>query len=732
MHVRVVHARSGVALKRYAQLVESYRREDGVPAHRVLASLGELDDRAIENLRRALKASRRGEAVVLPSETQAQDWQPKVLANLRYLDVAVVLSIWSSWKLTELLNRLLPRGAETVPTSLVIAPLVIQRCIAPGSKLYAQRWFPTTALPELMHLKSEHFNNSRIHRALEDLDRVDADLQRELVKRYEHKDGVFAALFLDVTDTYFQGRGCDLAQRDRTKEGLHNMHKIGIVLLCNEHGFPVRWQVVPGKRRDPQCMTEMVDAIEGLSWVRGVPFVCDRGMGHSSAVARLVSSGLSFLTATRVTEIASYTDDVPSEAFADLIPIGTDMSFEHDLARARAAAERAGLEKIDDTLFIQDFGVVRRDLHIDVDPVDSTGASHDPADYEGGAAFVAFARILQRKLETKEVKNRAALAREHDLTRARITQLFNLLLLDEELQERLLRGDFGYVPEALLRKAVKRTAKTQREMLEEHAAKGLHGGTPRPFRRTGRQTVELRLVAYFNPQMFVEQRDRANRKRLGVEAWMRELNERLPQLSRSREDVYRDVSNKLAAHKMLALYDLTIDVIERPDGKPYCRVSLTIDEDGWRRRRRFDGFVLLIAHPELPQSGAELARLYRAKDAVEKDFRTIKEVIKVRPVFHHTDPKVRAHVTVCMLSLLLERTLEQRLRRSSTPMTTPACLEQLRGCHLNLLRGAPELAPSYQLTELTADQRAIVTNLRMTDLVDAESLQTQLRPRAVA
>lgn len=180
------------------------------------------------------------------------------------------------------------------------------------------------------------------------------------------------------------------------------------------------------------------------------------------------------------------------------------------------------------------------------------------------------------------------------------------------------------------------------------------------------------------------------------------------------------------------LYDLRIDVVARESGKPHCQVSMTIDEEGWRKRRRFDGFVLLIAHPELPQSGADLARLYRAKDAVEKDFRTIKEVVKLRPVFHHTDPKVRAHVTLCMLALLLERTLEQRLRRSSTPMTTPACLEHLRGCHLNLLHGAPELAPSYQLTELTPEQRAIVTNLRLTELVDAEALQTRLRPREVA
>jgi len=55
---------------------------------------------------------------------------------------------------------------------------------------------------------------------------------------------------------------------------------------------------------------------------------------------------------------------------------------------------------------------------------------------------------------------------------------------------------------------------------------------------------------------------------------------------------------------------------------------------------------------------------------------------------------------------------------------------QLRGCHLNLLRGVPELAPSYQLTEPTAEQRAILTSLRLADLVDHDALQTRLHPRA--
>jgi len=61
------------------------------------------------------------------------------------------------------------------------------------------------------------------------LDAIDADLQDGLVRRYEQRDGAFATLFTDVTDAWFEGRGPDIAERSRTKEGMPNRYKIGIL-----------------------------------------------------------------------------------------------------------------------------------------------------------------------------------------------------------------------------------------------------------------------------------------------------------------------------------------------------------------------------------------------------------------------------------------------------------------------------------------------------------------------
>ena len=733
MHLRTVVAGSGKVKRRYAQLVQSYRRDDGVPAQRVVASLGELSDQEVENLRTALAASRQGKAVLLPG---TRDWEIRVLANLLYLPAAVCLELWRSWQLSELFNRLLPRGAKDEPDWKVIAALTVQRCVAPGSKYLAARWFPHTALPELLDLAPAQFHNTRLHRALEELDRIDEELQKALAERYYQKNGAFTAMFVDVTDAWFEGRGCDLAERGRTKEGLSNYYKIGIVLLCNERGYPVRWKVLSGRTRDAQALTLMVDEIEPLPWLNDVPVVFDRAIGHAGAVARLASSGLRFLTAVRRPEIAAYTDALPIAGLEGVRCDEDEDDLEKAFAQACAAVEAAGMQKVNDRLYVLDLGVGERVLEIPRAAIPPTGAGWDPDDLDGGAAWLAQARIYQQRIDRQEIASRAALAEHLGMSRVRVTHIMTLLRLDEQLQEKVLAGVFGHIPDRTLRRIARLPSRPlQRRALEEHAATardaaGASEGALRR-RRTGRQTVRLRMVAYFNPQMFVDQRAlAANHLRL-VEDFVAGLNQQLATgPGRDPEVVRIEVANKLSSMSLLSVYKVRVETGAEEQARGACRrVVLEFDEEAWRLRRRYDGLVLLVAHPELPHSAADLAQLYRDKDAIEKDFQTIKSVLELRPVYHYTDPKVRAHVTLCMLALLLERTLEDRLRRSNRPMTAPACFEELAGTFLNLLRTDADEAPAYRLTERTQAQCALLRSLRMNHLIDEQEVAAAIHPR---
>ena len=736
MHLRISTKKRNGQIYRYVQFAESYRREDGVPAHKVVANLGRLSDQEIANLRLALKASREGKAIVLPDVQQAERWRARVIANLRYLDVAVVQEMWRRWKLPDLFNRLIPQKNEAIAPSAVIAALVAHRCTDPGSKLYAQRWFPRTALPELLDVPVEQFGNTRIHRVLDGLDRVDGALQADLADRYQRKEGVFAAIFMDVTDTWFAGRGPEMAERNRTKKGLRNKNKIGVVLVCNEQGYPLRWKVVPGKRRDAFCMHDMLSLIQEEAWLGDTPLVCDRAMGHAKSVAKLIESGVRFLTACCRPEIGSYTDAIPYEPFLKLSPVGSDITRKGEIDTAARLAEEVGFKKVDDLLYVYDLGICKRKLFFDRPKNEYSGATWNPDELEGGASFIALARIFQDRLNKKEFRNKSDLAEKEGLTRARVTQVMNTIKIDRDLQEQILRGEFGYVSERLLRDCVKLdTEAAQRELLEENSKimrPRRDTDVVKPPRRMGRQSVKVRLVAYFNPQMFVEQRAFASQRRKRVENFVENLNRqlRLRDSHRDKEAVHRQVLRELGRWKLTSVFDASVATKrDRQAGRSYLHIALQLDEEQWQRRQRFAGFVLLVGHPELPHSGEEIVRLYRDKDTVEKDFQTIKDVVKLRPLYHHTDAKVRAHVTLCMLALLIGRSIERRLRRSGLARTATACFEELRECHLNQIQSDLADEPTYAMTDPTQEQMAILRSLRMKSLVDSEEVAERLKPR---
>jgi hypothetical protein len=242
MHLRASRVTRNGKTYEYHQLVESYRRADGMPATRVVANLGHLSPVQLDNIKLAIAASRDGKRLALPAPASRRTncAEPEIVkptSSLRYLDVAVLLELWRSWGLGELLDELMGCGKTAVSAAGIVAALTIQRCVAPRSKLYAQRWLPRTALPQLTGIAPEQFNNTRLHRVLEHLDRVTDELMTRLPRMVVQSNGAFAALFMDVTDTWFVGHGSELAEPAKTKEGIY-AHKIGIVLLCNEQAQP--------------------------------------------------------------------------------------------------------------------------------------------------------------------------------------------------------------------------------------------------------------------------------------------------------------------------------------------------------------------------------------------------------------------------------------------------------------------------------------------------------------
>ena len=86
-------------------------------------------------------------------------------------------------------------------------------------------------------------------------------------------------------------------------------------------------------------------------------------------------------------------------------------------------------------------------------------------------------------------------------------------------------------------------------------------------------------------------------------------------------------------------------------------------------------YVIQTEEPGL--SPVEVVAAYKQLNEVERGFAHLKGLLEVRPVYHHKDDRVRAHVFVAALAFLLDRALEKKLRAADSSLSSPAAWQAL-------------------------------------------------------
>jgi hypothetical protein len=92
------------------------------------------------------------------------------------------------------------------------------------------------------------------------------------------------------------------------------------------------------------------------------------------------------------------------------------------------------------------------------------------------------------------------------------------------------------------------------------------------------------------------------------------------------------------------------------------QAHFTIDEARVAEDARYDGLYVLRTNTKLDPLNAMLR--YRELLVVERLFRTTKDLLATRPVYHQTDAAIRGHVFCSFLALILRKELEERLSRA--------------------------------------------------------------------
>jgi hypothetical protein len=61
----------------------------------------------------------------------------------------------------------------------------------------------------------------------------------------------------------------------------------------------------------------------------------------------------------------------------------------------------------------------------------------------------------------------------------------------------------------------------------------------------------------------------------------------------------------------------------------------------------------------------------------ERGFRCLKDVLEMRSIYHKSEQRVRAHISVAALALLLTRVLERRLTEDRVDLSTEQVMQAL-------------------------------------------------------
>ena len=299
----------------YWSLVETVRTADG-PRQRTLCYLGELNSSAQARWHKTIEVfNEQGETHQLklfPSEVQAPENDPNVarvlLSEVRlersreFGNCFLGLELWKRLGLDEFFEGLLDWDRADVEWSRVAAVLGINRLCAPGSELgIERRWYPKTALDDLLGIDEGKLNDTRLYRCLDRILPHKTKLEGHLKRKYgELFEAEFDVLLYDLTSSYVEGaaQANPMMRRGYSRDHRPDCKQVVIALIVNVEGFPISYETFDGNRADVTTLEVVMRMVERKYGKARRVWVFDRGIVSEANLAALRKRNGQYLVGT--------------------------------------------------------------------------------------------------------------------------------------------------------------------------------------------------------------------------------------------------------------------------------------------------------------------------------------------------------------------------------------------------------------------------------------------------
>jgi transposase len=321
----------------YWSLVESVRTPDG-PRQRTLCHLGELNGSDQARWLKTIEVfNEHGEAQQLklfPSHVEVPADDPQVarvlvngvrLERTRQFGACYLgLELWRRLALDRFFEQAVDEDPADVPWSRVAALLAINRLCAPGSELaIEQRWFPSTALDDLLGMEEEKINDTRLYRCLDRILPHKTKLERHLKERYGELFGAeFDVLLYDLTSTYVEGAAekNPMMRRGYSRDHRPDCEQMVIALIVNNEGFPFSYETFDGNRADVSTMETILRMVERKYGKARRIWVFDRGIVSEENLAAIRKRGGQYLVGTPRSQMKQFETELVKDDWTQVRP----------------------------------------------------------------------------------------------------------------------------------------------------------------------------------------------------------------------------------------------------------------------------------------------------------------------------------------------------------------------------------------------------------------------------
>ena len=160
-------------------------------------------------------------------------------------------------------------------------------------------------------------------------------------------------------------------------------------------------------------------------------------------------------------------------------------------------------------------------------------------------------------------------------------------------------------------------------------------------------------------------------------------------ITRAQKDAKDREENILRMQKKLASSKDPKTLISNSGYKKYLKLKgeseIEIDEDKILQSAKFDGLHAVLTN-DMQMSISEVIGQYHNLWQIEECFRISKHNLKIRPIFHWTPKRIRAHIAICFMSLVCVRHVSYRVKLQHEAMSPEKIRTALLTSNLRIVK----------------------------------------------